>query len=105
MIYHVRARFRQYTANAFLEKLTDGTIENQRPEGRELIALMKKAVVGKDGLIEWSELCYCDPQLAHEHATVFDSYFDDISVERIAATANYRGRLFMEYFSEVVQRP
>ena len=52
MIYHVRARLRVDTAAAFLAKLTDGTIENQRPDGRELVASMKRAVVSDDGLIE-----------------------------------------------------
>jgi len=104
MIYHVRARFREDTATAFLAKLTDGTIENQRPDGRELIASMKRAVVRNDGVVEWSELCYCDPPLAHERATVLDSHFADISVEPIVAHGNYTGRPFMDYLREVAQK-
>ncbi len=104
MIYHVRARFRVDTAAAFLAKLTDGTIENQRPDGHELVASMKRAVVGEDGLIEWSERCYCETPLAHERATVLDSHFDDISVEPIDAHENHSGRAFMDYLREVVRQ-
>ena len=104
MIYHVRARLREDTAAAFLAKLTDGTIENQRPDGRELVASMKRAVVSEDGLIEWSELCYCDPPLAHERATVLDSHFDEISTEPIDAHESYSGRGFMDYLRTVVRQ-
>ncbi len=92
MIYHVRAKFREDTAAEFLTKLTDGTIENQRPDGRELVASMKRAVVSEDGLIEWTELCYCDPPLAHECTMVLDSHFDDISVEPIYPQERKFGR-------------
>jgi hypothetical protein len=104
MIYHVRAKFREDTAAAFLAKLTDGTIENQRPDGRELVASMKRAVVSDDGLIEWSELCYCDSPLAHERATVLDSHFDEISTEPIDAHESYSGRAFMDYLRTVVRQ-
>jgi len=104
MIYHVRARLREDTAAAFLAKLTDGTIEDQRPDGRELVASMKRAVVSEDGLIEWSELCYCDSPLAHERATVLDSHFDEISTEPIDAHESYSGRAFMDYLRTVVRQ-
>ena len=104
MIYHVRAKFREDTAAEFLAKLADGTIETQKPDGRELVASMKRAVVGQDGLIEWSEMCFCDPPLAHERATVLDAHFDNISVEPIKAYENYSGRAFMDYLCEVAQR-
>jgi hypothetical protein len=104
MIYHVRGRFREETAGAFLAKLTDGTVANQRPDGRELVASMKRAVVREDGLIEWSEVCYCDSPLAHERTTVLDSHFDDISVTPIGAHESYSGRAFMDYLREIVEQ-
>ena len=104
MIYHVRARFREDTAAAFLAKLTDGTIEDQRPDGRELVASMKRAVISENGLIEWSEMCYCDSPLAHERATVLDSHFDDISVEPIDVYESYKGCAFMDYLRRVVRQ-
>ena len=97
MIYHVRARFREDTATAFLAKLTDGTIASQRPDGAELVASMERAVVNDDGLIEWSELCYCPSPLLHERTTVLDLHFDDIATEPIEAHARYTGRPFMDH--------
>ena len=104
MIYHVRAKFRENTAAEFLAKLTDGTIENQEPDGRELVASMSRAVVGKNGIIEWSELCYCAPPLAHERATVLDTHFDEIRVEPIDNHESYNGQAFMDYLREMVQK-
>lgn len=97
MIYHVRARFRTDTAAVFLTKLIDGTIAGQRPDGAELMASMERAVVNANGDTEWSELCYCDPPLAHERATVLDQHFDDIRTEPIEAYGQYEGRAFMDH--------
>jgi hypothetical protein len=97
MIYHVQARFRADTAAAFLGKLTDGTIDNQRPDGPELVASMKRAVVTAQGQIEWSETCYCNPPLAHERATVLDLHFEEILAEPIETHAQYKGQPFMEH--------
>jgi hypothetical protein len=102
MIYHVRAKFRDVTAAAFLAKLTDGTIGNQRPDGTELVASMMRAVVNADGQIEWSELCYCPTPLLHERATVLDLHFEDICTEPIEAHAQYEGRPFMDHLRALV---
>jgi hypothetical protein len=104
MIYHVQARFRADTAAKFLTKLTDGTIGNQRPDGAELVASMERAVVNEQGRAEWSELCYCEPPLAHERATVLDLHFEDIRTEPIEAHAQYQGQAFMEYLNELVSK-
>ncbi len=102
MIYHVRAKFRDDTAAAFLAKLTDGTIGNQRPDGTELVASMKRAVVKFDGQIEWSELCYCPTPLLHARATVLDLHFEDILTEPIEAHAQYGGRPFIDHLRTLV---
>ena len=102
MIYHVRARFRPGTASVFLEKLTDGTIAGQRPDGPELVASMKRAVVNAEDRVEWSEMCYCQPPLAHERATVLDAHFDDIQAEPIEAHVQYEGRPFMDHLRTLV---
>ncbi len=104
MIYHVQARFRADTAAEFLTKLTDGTISAQRPDGAELVASMERAIVNAEGETEWSELCYCEPPLAHERATVLDLHFDDIRTEPIEAYARYEGQAFMEYLEELVSK-
>ena len=101
MIYHVRAKFRTETASDFLEKLTDGTVASQRPDGAEIVAAMGRAVVNSDGAVEWSEMCFCPTPLKHERATVLDKHFDDLTTEVIETQAIYEGRPFMEYLREL----
>ena len=101
MIYHVTADFRTNTAAAFLEKLTDGSIADQKPDGSEIVASMDRAVVNSKGAVEWSELCYCDTPLAHERATVLDHHFKNIRADPIESNEKYQGRPFMEYLREL----
>ncbi len=101
MIYKVKARFKKETAGDFRRKLTDGTIASQKPDGKEVVAAMQRAVVGSSGDIEWSERCYCDPPLAHERETVLDHHFDDISTEAIDDYQQAEGRAFMDYLDQL----
>ena len=105
MIYKVRARFKTATAADFLEKLTDGTIQNQRPDGAEMVRSMNRAVVTTDGSIEWSEKCYCSTPLAHERATVLDSHFEDLSTDLIDDYRDYEGEPFMGYLKQLASPP
>ncbi|NNF77101.1 MAG: hypothetical protein HKN05_03640 [Rhizobiales bacterium] len=104
MIYHVKAKLRDDTAREFLSKLTDGTVAAQRPDGSEIIASMERAVVNPAGQVEWSELCYCSPPLAHERETVLDLHFTDISTEPAEAHTRYEGRPFMEHLRALSER-
>lgn len=104
MIYHVQATFRADTASVFLAKLTDGTIGNQHPDGPEIVASMSRAVVNAKEQIEWSELCYCEPPLAHERATVLDLHFIDIWAEPIEDYEQYQGRPFMDHLRALVSK-
>lgn len=104
MIYHVRARFRTDTAAEFLAKLTDGTIASQRPDGAELLASMERAVIDASGHAEWSEMCFCNPPLAHERATVLDLHFEDIRTEPIEAYTQYKGRAFMDHLRALASK-
>lgn len=101
MIYHVQAKFRKKTAAAFLTKLTDGTIANQRPDGSELVASMARAVINAEGKVEWSEMCFCPSPLLHERATVLDLHFDDILTEPIDTITEYEGQPFMEFLQTI----
>jgi hypothetical protein len=102
MIYHVRAKFKGETATEFLAKLTDGTVANQRPDGPELVASMKRAVINEEGLTEWSEKCLCPSPLLHERATVLDRHFDDMVTEPIDTQTIYQGQSFMEHLQTFV---
>jgi len=97
MIYKVRARFNKSKAKEFYQKLTDGTIENQRPDGPEIVASMNRATTGSSGLVNWSELCYCPQPLRHERATVYDKYFSDLKTEQTENHVKVEGASFINY--------
>ena len=101
MIYHVQAILREETAAALIEKLTDGSVASQKPDGTELVASMKRAVINSEGKVEWSETCFCPSPLYHERATVLDQHFDDIITEPIEAHASYSGKPLMEYLRAI----
>jgi len=100
MIYKVQAKFNQSKAKEFYQKLTDGTIEKQRPDGQEIVASMKRATIDSSGLINWTELCYCPTPLQHERATVYDKYFTEMKTEIIDNHENFEGYPFMESISQ-----
>ena len=101
MIYKVRARFKNMTAADFLENLTNGTIQNLQPDGAEMVDSMNRAVVAADGSIVWSEKCFCGTPLAHERATVLDTYFEDLSTDLIDCYRDYTGEPFMGYLKQL----
>ena len=74
MIYKIKAKFKEEKMKDFFQKLTDGTIENQKPDGQEILSSMKRAKITQPKTIEWSEMCYCSPPLKHERQTVYDNY-------------------------------
>ena len=99
MIYKVKAKFDYDKAKEFQVKLTDGTIQNQRPDGPEIVASMKRATIDENGVVNWSELCYCPTPLKHERATVLDHYFTDVITEPIEEYKIFEGQSFMEKLS------
>ena len=52
MIYKIRARIIEDKLGEFFAKLTDGTIKNQKPEGKEIFSSMKRAVITDTGYKE-----------------------------------------------------
>jgi len=97
MIYKVTAKFIDSKAGEFYQKLTDGSIQKQKPDGPYIVESIKRASIGKSGLIMWSELCYCDPPLAHERSTVLDHYFTEITTAPIDDHEEYEGDSFWDY--------
>ena len=77
MYYSVTARFKNEMAVEFIRRLSDDSISGQEPDGQEIVDSMNRARVGKDGLVRWSEVCYCPTPLAHERKTVLDNFFSD----------------------------
>ena len=97
MIYKVQARYIEEKADEFFQKLTDGTIANQQPDGKEIVSSMKKAIIVGEGIIEWFETCYCDTPLKHERETVYNFYLNDIMTELVENKGEIKGHSFWNY--------
>ena len=97
MHYTVQARLIPGTGADFLRKLTDGTIGRQRPDGKEIVASMQRAVIDEEGVVRWSEVCYCPTPLLHERATVYDRHFTAIETQEVEEYVQFEGEAFMQY--------
>jgi hypothetical protein len=97
MLYRIRAKFIKEKTAEFLIKLTDGSIEKQKPDGQEIVASMQRAKITAPGVIEWSETCYCPTPLAHERETVYDHFLSEIQTEEISSEADIKGDSFWDY--------
>src|ERR671927_943207 len=64
-------------------RLRAGEFRQMRPFGRALTEALEGARVAPDGRAVWEEEDYCSPPLAQERAAVLDTYFADLSVERV----------------------
>ena len=103
MLYRIRAKIIEEKTAEFLKRLTDGSIEQQRPDGPEIVASMKRAKITGPGVIEWSETCYCPTPLAHERETVYDHFLSKIQTEEIFSEAEIKGESFRNYLAESQQ--
>ena len=99
MYYKVKARLIENAAAVFYRKLTDGTILNQKPDGREIVESLQRAKVDKSGTVRWSEACYCSSPLAHERATVYDHFFSELETAQADDYVPFEGRDFMAYLA------
>jgi len=59
VIYSIKSKFNVEKMKEFFQELTDGTIENQKPDGDEILSSMKRAKITESGVIQWSEMCFC----------------------------------------------
>lgn len=99
MIYKVRAKFKKEKTGEFFEKLTDGTVSSQKPDGQEIVASMHRAKITKPGTVEWFEMCFCSSPLKHEKATVYDHYLFDITTELVDNYGEVKGESFWSYLN------
>jgi len=67
------------------ERLDSGEIGAMRPFGSALLYALQHARSEGEGWIVWEEEDYCRPPLAMEREAVLDTYFSDLSVERVEA--------------------
>ncbi len=102
MIYRVTAKYIEGKAPDFYTKLTDGSIESQRPDGREIVSSMKRAKIIEPGIIQWYETCYCATPLKHERGTVYDRYLADIGTSAVGEYRDVSGASFWSYLQRAV---
>ncbi len=74
---------------ALRERLDSGEIGQMRPFGTALDYALKNARIESDDWIVWEEEDYCHPPLAMERAAVLDTYFKELSVERVEEGAGW----------------
>jgi hypothetical protein len=94
MEYRVKAKPIQDKLSAFYKALTDGSIENQKPDGSEIVASMRRAKITSPGVIEWYETCYCQTPLQHERETVYDQYLTNIETVHAVESSEIDGESF-----------
>ncbi len=99
MIYKAKARIIEDKISEFYLRLTDGTIGKQRPDGDEIVASMKRAVLTEAGLAEWYEMCLCPTPLRHERATQYDFYFTDLTTEEAHDYGEVEGESLWSYMA------
>ncbi len=100
MIYSVKARYIEKKMGEFYQKLTDGTIQNQKPDGEEIVAAMRRAKITESNIIQWSEMCFCPTPLKHERETVYDYFLTDMETEIIDGYVEYEGEFFMDFLEK-----
>jgi len=100
MIYSVKARFIEEKMGEFYRKLTDGTIQNQKPDGQEIVNSMKRAKITEQNTIQWSEMCFCSTPLKHERETIYNHFLTNMETEIIDDYAEFDGELFFEFLEK-----
>ena len=101
MYYDVTARLIEEESQELFARIKDGSIAEQKPDGAEIVATMKRAVVQNDDQIEWSEMCFCNTPLAHERLTVLDRYFTDIKAEAVGGYQEYEGAPLIGFLAKL----
>src|SRR5438132_13097673 len=96
MLYLVKARPIVPQMAGFWTLLNNGTIEAQEPDGGEIVASMRRAVMNGDK-VEGDDTCFCTPPLRHERATLYDQFFTDLKTAPFVAPPDVKGEGFWHY--------
>lgn len=100
VIYSIKAIPVREKLAEFYQRLTDGTIEGQEPDGKEILSSMRRAKISPSGTVQWSEICFCSPPLKHERETVYDAFFTDFKTEPISDYVDFEGTSFFEFLEK-----
>ena len=88
--YLVKAKAVQNQLSELRTRLDSEEIRVMRPFGQALDYSLNNARVDADGWVVWEEEDYCRPPLAMERAAVLDTYFTDLSVEKVEKGAGWQ---------------
>ena len=99
MIYKVKARVIDETIGEFYRKLADGAVAKQRPDGEEIVASMRRAVLTGPGVAEWYEKCFCPTPLQHERRTQYDFYFTEMRTTEAEGYGEIKGESLWDYMA------
>lgn len=72
------------------QRLDSGEIGVMRPFGKALQYSLENARVQENGIAIWEEEDYCVPPLAQERAAILDTYFKELSTERVERTEGWK---------------
>jgi hypothetical protein len=97
VFYSVKAKYIEEKIGEFYQKLIDGTIQNQKPDGPEIVNSMKRAKITAPNTIQWSEMCFCSTPLKHEQATVYDNYLTNFETTVIDDYVEFVGESFFTF--------
>ena len=105
MLYKLRAKIIKHNIREFYSNLTDGTISEQFPDGKEIVESMRRAKITNDGFVKWFETCYCSSPLKHERDTQDDNYFSDFNAKLVKETHIINGKSFWSYLKKLSINP
>ena len=97
MFYSVKAQYNEEKMDEFYQKLTDGTIQNQEPDGYEIVNSMKRAKITAPKTIQWSEMCFCPTPLKHERETIYNHFLSDLETQTIDGYTKFDGESFFDF--------
>lgn len=88
--YIVRAKPKTDRLGELNQRLRENAFIGLRPFGEALTYSLNEARLESNGITIWEEEDYCSPPLAQERAAVLDTYFDEITVERVNAGEGWK---------------
>jgi len=100
MFYSVKAQYNEEKIKEFYQKLTDDTIQNQKPDGSEIVNSMKRAKITAPKTIQWSEMCFCPTPLKHERQTVYDNFLIGFQTQTIDDYIEFDGESFFDFLEK-----
>jgi hypothetical protein len=88
--YLVKARARANQLAELKARLDRDEFLAMRPFGLALTYSLQHARLDPQGWAVWEEEDYCQPPLAMDRAAVLDTYFTDLSVEKVQQNAGWQ---------------